>query len=94
MVAILALTSCAAREPMCGGYSEPRRLTSQDSQLFADCYKGETPLTPKRVATQVVSGTNHAFTCKAANGDKYRVVVYEPLPGQGSPKVSSVEKIE
>ena len=30
----------------------------------------------------------------ATKGDKYRVVVYEPLPGQGNPKVSSVEKIE
>lgn len=93
MAAALSLVSCSSSVPMCGGYSEPRRLSDQDRQFFESNYRGEIALKPRRVATQVVAGLNYAFTCKAENGDKYQVIIYEPLLGQGNPEVSSVTKL-
>lgn len=63
--------------------------------------------TPLSVSTQVVAGINYRFYCRfedtadgirrkgADESDKYGycwITVYKPLPGQGEPSVTSIEK--
>jgi len=79
-------------EVMTGAYSEERELSSEEQALFKSTYKGEVELTPCSVSAQVVAGMNYAFTCKDKDGNRYKVVIYKPLPGQGEPEVTSVEK--
>lgn len=69
---------------------------------------GEIVYTPLSVSTQVVAGINYKFYCRfedksdgiqrksADDSDKYGycwVTIYKPLPGQGDPKVTKVEKV-
>ncbi len=55
---------------------------------------------PMNVATQVVAGTNYRFLCKAkemnGEGKKYyaAIVIHLPLPGQGEPRLLSIEREE
>ena len=76
--------------PLAGGYSDPRPLTDEDRQLFArataDLSGG--PFTPLYVRTQVVAGLNYAFVCQ----EGVNITVYAPLPGQGDPRVTSMER--
>ncbi len=96
LVALLAtfcFSSCSSqKEPMCGAYSDYEKVTDEDVEFFNQNYKGDVALTPKKVAKQVVAGLNYSFKCKGEDG-KYEVVIYEPLPGQGEPTVSSVTKL-
>ncbi|GEM_PF-426371 len=77
---------------MCGAYSDQDELSKEDLELFNATYKGEVKLTPYTVSSQVVAGTNYAYTCKDKDGNTYKVVIFQPLPGQGDPEVTSVEK--
>lgn len=93
ILACLATMACTTkRETLCGGYSDPVRPTDEQLELFAKCYNDSIALTPKKVATQVVAGLNYSFTCKGDDG-KYEVVIYQPLPGQGEARVTSVTKL-
>lgn len=84
-------------EVLCGGYSEQRPLTAEDSAVFAKAtepyaYLGLRPLS---VSTQVVAGTNYLFTCemKAFGGPakEVNVKIFRPLPGRGEPELVVVE---
>ena len=50
------------------------------------------------MATQVVAGTNYRFVCKAREkgrrGKRFDavIVIYKPLPGQGEPRITSIER--
>ncbi len=93
LLATLCFSSCSSqKEPMCGAYSDYEKVTDEDVEFFNQNYKGDVALTPKKVAKQVVAGLNYSFKCKGEDG-KYEVVIYEPLPGQGEPTVSSVTKL-
>jgi len=75
---------------MVGAFSSERDITDDELALFDIAYSGDISLTPKTVATQVVSGTNYAFVCRDSEKKVYTVIIYEPLPGQGEPEVLSV----
>ncbi len=83
-----------------GGYSKPRTPTDDEKALFAEAVKGleGVEYKPMNVATQVVAGTNYRFLCsgreKGRKGKRFDavIVVYRPLPGQGEPRVISVER--
>jgi hypothetical protein len=42
---------------------------------------------------QVVAGMNYRFTIKMSGMNSYRIVVFEPLPGQGAMSVTGFEKL-
>ena len=58
----------------------------------------DTTYKPLNVATQVVAGTNYRFVCKAREkgrrGKRFDavIVIYKPLPGQGEPRITSIER--
>ena len=72
-----------------GGYSKPRKLTKDEKALFEEAVQGleGVEYKPLNVATQVVAGT----TRKGKRFDAV-IVVYKPLPGQGEPRVTSVDR--
>lgn len=83
-----------------GGYTDERRLTDEERQLFdaAVASTGDVEYKPMSVATQVVAGTNYRFICKARETKKRGkrfdavIVIYKPLPGQGEPRITSIER--
>ncbi len=75
-----------------------RKSTADDSLVV---------YTPLSVSTQVVAGINYRFWCRFENisdgirstgtdeSDKYGhcwVTVFKPLPGQGEPRVTAIDK--
>lgn len=87
---------------VCGGYSEVREPSDEEYQLFrevTDKMEGMS-FTPLSVQTQVVAGLNYKFYCRFSDGTAENspghcyLTIYKPLPGQGEPKVTSMEKVE
>lgn len=66
-----------------GGYTQQRKLTTKDKQLFKSTYIGKEKLTPISVSTQVVNGTNYKFICKNKYGKQVTVIIYQSLPHHG-----------
>lgn len=85
-------------EMLCGGFSEQRPLTKEDSAVFAAATKDYAylGLKPLSVSTQVVAGMNYLFVCemKAFGGPatQTNVKIFKPLPGRGEPELIVVEK--
>ena len=86
--------------PLCGGYTEAREPGDEEYQLFrevTDTVEGMT-FTPLSVQTQVVAGINYRFYCRFSDGSEEHspghcyLTIYKPLPGQGDPSISSIEK--
>lgn len=97
-ILMAALSSCGGKtqstdnqEPVCGGYSELRLLTADDSLAFASAVKDDAQLKPVLVSSQIVAGTNYKFRCEQMNADStfssVEVKIFQPLPGEGEPKV-------
>ena len=86
---------------LCGGYSGVREPDMDEYQLFrevTDKVEGMT-FTPLTVQTQVVAGINYKFYCRFCDGsEEYSpghcyLTIYKPLPGQGEPVITSIEKM-
>ena len=83
-----------------GGYSKPRKRTKEEQALFEEAAQGREggEDKPLHLATQVVAGTNYRFICRgretARKGKRFDavIVVYKPLPGQGEPRITSVDR--
>lgn len=94
------LYSLSAEEgdEMVGAYSEWRSLTHEDSTVFAEATADYAylHLSPKSVKSQVVAGTNYVFLCEMKGPDgipaEARVLIFEPLPGQGSSEMIRVDR--
>lgn len=88
-------------ETMTGAYTRERIPSDAERTLFEQVTEGLTGVvyTPESVATQVVAGTNYRFVCKAQptgpSKTPYRVeiVVYQPLPGQGDPRITLLRQL-
>lgn len=103
LVIALTTTSCANKSTvsedktnlhMTGAYTEGRKLSKEERELFSNTYKGDLELTPISVSTQVVAGTNYKFVCKDKEGQKYLVVIYQKLPAYGGEtEVTSVKPL-
>jgi len=97
------------KKMLCGGYSDWREVSEDDMTIYRqaldayladkevcteegcglpDEYAALDQAVPTAVSTQVVAGTNYKF-----KSDIAIVTVFCPLPGQGDPEVSEVEKI-
>lgn len=81
-----------------GAFSENRSLTSDDSTVFAVATADYAylHLVPKSVSSQIVAGTNYVFLCEMKGPDgvpsEARVLIFEPLPGEGSPEMIRVDR--
>lgn len=83
-----------------GGYTSQRSITDDEREMFdrAVAEIEDIEYTPRSVATQVVAGTNYRFVCKAREtvkgGKRFDavIVIYKPLPGQGEPRITSIER--
>lgn len=95
LTVLFALLSCSTskREVMVGAYGSFTALTAEDDSLFRAVMVShqEWKLRPVKVAHQVVAGTNHRFLCRDEKKKRVEVVIYEPLPGQGMPRLLSVD---
>ena len=83
---------------MVGAFGEMRDLDDHDRDVFSRATHDYAylALTPQRVCTQVVAGTNYLFECQSAGPDGnpsiVEVRIFAPLPGRGDPEVISVER--
>ncbi len=101
VLSLTLLASCGRSDDrVVGGYTDPRRPTTEERELFEAAVASidDTFYKPLNVATQVVAGTNYRFVCKAReNGRRGKrfdavIVIYKPLPGQGEPRITSIER--
>ena len=82
------------QEHLVGAYTDGRKVSKEELELFQTTYKGVVELTPESVSTQVVAGTNYKFICRDRNGKTYQVVIYQKLPCYGGEaEVTSVEEL-
>lgn len=90
----------AQPQQLCGGYTEQREPTEEEMAMFAFATDNNPDYTPLSVSTQVVAGINYRFYCRFSDGsEEYSpghcwLTIYKPLPGQGEPKVTSLEKVK
>jgi hypothetical protein len=85
-------------ELLLGGWTSFHPLTPNDKQVFDEALKGFVGVnyTPTAVSTQVVSGTNYRFKCKAqVPGSEVMwealVEIFAPL--QGMPHITGIVRI-
>ena len=87
---------------LAGGYTDVREPEMEEYEMFravTDTVKNMT-FTPLTVQTQVVAGINYKFYCRFSDGsEEYSpghcyLTIYKPLPGQGEPRITSIEKMQ
>ena len=85
-----------------GGYTDEREPSDEEYQMFREVTETMEGMsfTPLTVQTQVVAGINYRFYCRFSDGSEENnpghcwLTIYKPLPGQGEPKVTSIEKVQ
>ena len=88
-------TTDSNKNGLVGAYGNYEKVTQEERTLFYDAvktYDSTLKLTPKKVCKQVVAGLNYQFLCVDADKQEHTVVIYKPLPGQGEPRVTSIDK--
>lgn len=95
-VSLEKFSDLAKPQMFAGGYTEQREPTEEEVEMFkavtSDC---DIVLSPLSVSTQVVAGLNYRFWCRYQQGDESGhcwVTIYKPLPGQGDPRLTSIDK--
>ena len=88
----VAFASCKTTDGrFTGSYDKATRVTAEEVAIFNKTVASDLSLTPKKVSRQVVAGTNYEFICKDADGKTHTVVIFQPLPRQGDPRVTSID---
>lgn len=93
LLPILFAASCGTinSTQLAGGFGRPARLTDEDMAVFRETVDSGLGLRPRKVAKQVVAGTNYLFECTGADGHKVDIIVFEPLPGRGDARVTRID---
>lgn len=107
IVPFTLFSNLVEKETLAGGYTSMRALSEDEFEMFkkATDDDGMIIYTPLYVSTQVVAGTNYKFWCiwddlRAELKDFKEptktygycwVTIFKPLPGQGDPRVTSIE---
>ena len=93
-ITLLGVASCADSQKAClvGAYGKSSRLTAEEDSLFKAVVLSHNglQLRPVRVSRQVVAGINYRYECIDPNKCKVEIVVYQPLPGNGAARITSV----
>lgn len=79
---------------LCGGFTPMRQVSAEEAALFQQATRGTAAegLVPEAVATQVVAGTNYRFRARQADGARFEVRIFEPLPCHGAmPTLEALE---
>ena len=87
-------TTDSRKAGLVGAYGKYEKVTTEERALFDEAvraYDNSLRLTPRKVCRQVVAGMNYQFLCVDADRKEHTVVIYKPLPGQGDPRVTSVD---
>ncbi len=92
IVSMLVLVACSSsNSDKSGDFSKERDVTTEDIALFKETMKDEANnLTPLKVSTQVVSGTNYKFYVQVndqKNTFEY-ITIYVSLDAKEAPKVT------
>lgn len=83
-----------------GAFGNQREITEQEMEMFRAVTQEQDSVvyTPLSVSTQVVAGINYRFWCRFENTQGQEdyghcwVTVFKPLPGQGNPRVTRVDR--
>lgn len=84
-----------------GEWSTLRDLTEHDREVFNAALKDFVGVAyePLQVASQLVAGTNYCFICHAKTSTLHpqeynaQVMIFAPLPGAGTPIITSIVRI-
>lgn len=95
------------KEQLCGGYSSMRNPSDEEVAMLKNATDDDGLIfyTPLYVSSQIVAGTNYRFWCiwddLSAELKDFKkptktygycwITIFKPLPGQGEPKVTSIE---
>lgn len=91
-ICIEELETCNPR----GGWSDPHPLSAKEEEVFNKVTAGwcGAGYTPQNVATQVVSGINYRYVCKAVTvtlqPQEYYAMVYIYQPTEGDPLLTKI----
>ncbi len=89
---LFVFVSCRSKDnALVGAYGHPSQITPEIQKLFIQAMKGDMRFTPKKVRMQIVAGTNYEFLCMDTDKNPHTVVVFNPLPGRGGPRVVSID---
>lgn len=98
LVSLLTIHSCSITPDkeynLAGGYSKYDKVSKEELQMFEDAihsYDSTLCLTPQKVSRQVVAGMNYKFECADKEKRTCVVKIFKPLPGQGIPRVISID---
>lgn len=95
IVAMAGIAACKspANTSLVGGFNKSTKLTSDEKKLFKEVMRSHPglELTPQKVCRQVVAGINYRFECIDTNKKQVMVVVYQPLPGNGDARITSID---
>ena len=93
LLSMVFITSCGTVDyaQLTGGFSRPARLTDEDMAVFREAVDSGLGLRPRKVARQVVAGTNYRFECRNKDRRSVEVVIFEPLPGRGDARVTHID---
>src|SRR5262245_29349059 len=92
--------SASQRPVIVGGYAPADAndpdVKAAEAMAVAEIYRREPQRSIVEATTrevQVVAGLNYRFTIKMSGVNRYEVVVFKPLPGQGAMSVTGFNKI-
>lgn len=105
LILAIGTMACGNEKSQVGGFESQRRIKSEEKALFEQttAHITDVEYKPMNVATQIVAGTNYRYLCKARRIDNEgkrgkrfyaAIVIHKPLPGQGEPKIISIERNE
>lgn len=94
----MMIQSCSTTDTkkagLVGAYGNYEKVTTEEVALFEEAIKAYDTtlrLKPKKVCKQVVAGLNYQFLCVDADKKEHTVIISKPLPGQGDPRVTSID---
>ena len=91
IIATATSCSCAQKAQMTGAYGESTKLTAEEDSLFKAVVPASMGLKPRKVSRQVVAGMNYCYQCTDTNKKKVELVIYQPLPGAGEARITSID---
>ena len=94
----MMIQSCSTTDTkkagLVGAYGNYEKVTAEEATLFDEAIKAYDTalrLKPKKVCKQVVAGLNYQFLCVDAAKKEHTVIISKPRPGQGDPRVTSID---
>lgn len=92
LVILFVLVACKSNNnALVGAYGKTVEISPEVRALFIQAMKNDVRFTLVKVRTQVVAGTNYEFICVDADKNQHIIVIFNPLPGRGEPRIVSID---